>query len=363
MLQVFSTAKEREVARAKIVKTVYGDYSPSGITPPTHDVVRRRFELTRSKGDNSYLPYKVKQVCEEIARGVETVVGNSAIAPRDAAEAAEEVKTGSEVVLESVEEEVVDFQEWMADPARPGYGVCVTLCGADWSSEDAQFLQRYPEALLTEVEAEEDAVDQLAMEQLRVDRERLEASSASFGGSTAANPPVAAIAASGTTDIVVSNSSLTSGAAVDSSVTPIEAADDTLKISLKIKSVGSESGGVGLAGQSHLSPSHSANADEDLMMAAEDEEQEEPANDEDQDEEMEEEGEEEFADEEEEEWEENRTVPPVVATSEEETEQVTEETAPEEEAHEVSGQAQDETAALSDNAEEEEDDDDWMNNV
>lgn len=64
VLQVFDTADEREIARNKICKTLHGDYMPSGVTPPTADIVKRRFELTRK--NDTFLPYRIRAVIEEI---------------------------------------------------------------------------------------------------------------------------------------------------------------------------------------------------------------------------------------------------------------------------------------------------------
>ena len=44
---VFKTERERDLSHSRICKTVNGDYYPSGLTPPTVDIVRRKFELTR----------------------------------------------------------------------------------------------------------------------------------------------------------------------------------------------------------------------------------------------------------------------------------------------------------------------------
>lgn len=47
ILVVFKTERERDLAHSRICKTVNGDYYPSGLSPPTVDIVRRKFELTR----------------------------------------------------------------------------------------------------------------------------------------------------------------------------------------------------------------------------------------------------------------------------------------------------------------------------
>lgn len=47
ILVVFKTERERDIAHSRTCKTVNGEYYPSGLTPPTVDIVRRKFELTR----------------------------------------------------------------------------------------------------------------------------------------------------------------------------------------------------------------------------------------------------------------------------------------------------------------------------
>lgn len=47
ILVVFKTEKERDYAHSRICKTPNGEYYPSGLTPPTVDIVRRKFDLTR----------------------------------------------------------------------------------------------------------------------------------------------------------------------------------------------------------------------------------------------------------------------------------------------------------------------------
>ncbi len=273
MLQVFNTTKEKEAVRAKIVKTVSGEYNPSGITPPTHDVVRRRFELTRKSGEN-HLPYKVRQICEEISRGVEGLVNGSHEAARGtAAGRSQQQKDGddavSEVVLETVCEEVVDFQEWMADPQRPGHGVVVNLVGSDWAGEDALFLQKHPEILMSEVDAEEDAIEQLAAQQLRSESDR-------------AAPPSAALPVE-TAEITKPSLDSRVAIAEDLSISESLAAVEvpSLKISLKLSGEGADQApGIG-------SPAHSSSEEEDAMEeveeggeAEEEQEEEEDSDDE-----------------------------------------------------------------------------------
>lgn len=131
VLQVFETQQERDAMREKICKTPNGDYMPSGITPPTADIVKRRFEPTRKT--DSYLPYRIRSLIKEIGefgsrpgRLVNPKTGEEV--DGDDPQSASAV----EVVDETVTEEVVDFEEWMVDPVTQSRrtGVTLTLHGS-----------------------------------------------------------------------------------------------------------------------------------------------------------------------------------------------------------------------------------------
>lgn len=99
---------------------------PSGITPPTHDIVRRKFEKTR-RNEGDFIPYRIRQIAQEINDfGIGT---GRFINPTTGVTINEEDinqnstnnsgsgsgSSGVEVMQEFVNEEVVDFEEWMAD--------------------------------------------------------------------------------------------------------------------------------------------------------------------------------------------------------------------------------------------------------
>jgi hypothetical protein len=137
------------------------DYMASGLTPPTTDIVKRRFELTRSF--KNFLPYRIRQVTEEINTFGSTSVlvnvpppsvplrlvgsgsgsgtsgvsggggggssisldrnsginsnahnGNNSSGSGSSASAAP--LAAQEVMSEVVVEELVQFEEWMVDP-------------------------------------------------------------------------------------------------------------------------------------------------------------------------------------------------------------------------------------------------------
>lgn len=138
MLQVFHTNEEKDVMRNKIHKhTLYGEYMPSGLTPPTIDIVKRKFELTRKNDHSAFLPYRIRQVHDDINNfGMQTSSSsgnqgrNSSVAQNHASvltslkesyaryllSRPDRKDVEAPVVSESVLEEVVDFEEWMIDP-------------------------------------------------------------------------------------------------------------------------------------------------------------------------------------------------------------------------------------------------------
>lgn len=205
MLQVFENEMEKEATRAQITKTIYGEYYNSGLTPPTHQIVKRRFELTRKS--DSFLPYKVREVIDEINQGdpwhyPDTYVSNqtaisSNIQNLDGLIRKKETTDNNpddvqnKAIIEVVEE-VVDFEDWMVDEQAPD-GISITLSGSDWWSPPAMdgvstsalnssnesaatsdttanyarqmkllgLLIQHPEILQTEVDVEEDSIDNL----------------------------------------------------------------------------------------------------------------------------------------------------------------------------------------------------------
>uniref|UniRef100_A0A7S3M8N5 TAFII55 protein conserved region domain-containing protein n=1 Tax=Spumella elongata TaxID=89044 RepID=A0A7S3M8N5_9STRA len=191
VLQVFETAAERDVMRGQICKTINGDYMPSGLTPPTADIVKRRFELTRK--NDSYLPYRIRSVIDEIGHFGN---GTGRLVNPVTGEPVQDVQTTTavEVMSETVVEEVVDFEEWMVDPVTQSCrtGVSLTLHGSQLgnlkdlqlasnngtsssstaaatvgSNYQLMLLLQHPEILVTEEEREEDQIDALAAEQAR----------------------------------------------------------------------------------------------------------------------------------------------------------------------------------------------------
>ena len=136
MLQVFDSEEERGAVKSKICKTVNGDYMPSGVTPPTFDIVKRRFELTRK--NDSYLPYRIRQVIEEINSFGNAVHSTFVPSHHHNGEVSANSNSNAavEVVSETVVEEVVEFEEWMMDPVTRSRrnGVTITLHGSQFGA-------------------------------------------------------------------------------------------------------------------------------------------------------------------------------------------------------------------------------------
>ena len=98
---------------------------PSGITPPTHDIVRRKFEKTR-RNEGDFIPYRIRQIAQEIndfgtgtGRFINPTTGATIneedINQNNTNNSSGSGSSGVEVMQEFVNEEVVDFEEWMAD--------------------------------------------------------------------------------------------------------------------------------------------------------------------------------------------------------------------------------------------------------
>ena len=140
MLQVFGSNAEKEAARSKLTKlncNTNNDYCASGLTPPTANIVRRRFDKTNKVSSIQYFPYHVKEVINEICSQWE-------VDPADDKE-----------FREWKYEEVVPFEDWMADPENPTQGISLQLSGHNWTTRNSVVME-HPEVLLLQVELEDD---------------------------------------------------------------------------------------------------------------------------------------------------------------------------------------------------------------
>jgi hypothetical protein len=147
VLHVFNNEKEKLIAYSKLCKSPHGDSFPHGLTPPTYDIVNRKFESTRPKV--AFPPVYVEEVVADINMPWEKSWGRGGID-----EGEEQVQDDKEL-KELIYEDVVEFEDWMVDSDNP-YGISLSIDGKDWSSRDAQIFLEHPEILLIEAEIDED---------------------------------------------------------------------------------------------------------------------------------------------------------------------------------------------------------------
>jgi len=121
MVQVFETEDDREFAHYEMCQTEgYRRTYLSGITPPTTQIIRRRFMKTRS------VKPKNREVVSEVEAEIQKYVSSN------------------EIVEEF--EEVVDFEEYMANADNPDG--CVFNFDSAALTEDHMEFQKHPEMLL-----------------------------------------------------------------------------------------------------------------------------------------------------------------------------------------------------------------------
>lgn len=142
MLHVFPTEQDFRTAKSKLCQNSSSVYIPpgstpspidaslsSGLTPPTQSIVQRRYNLTRSNKKTIPPPQDVAKVVEEIGRGWK-------------------IRTVDDRELEyidTVEEDIVDFEEWMASDDFP-HGITVSLGGKKEWEENAWIVLQHPES-------------------------------------------------------------------------------------------------------------------------------------------------------------------------------------------------------------------------
>eukprot|EP01031_Cornospumella_fuschlensis_P033882 gene33882-40996_t len=147
---------EDELQMEQLLRThKNGDLRANGLAPPCHDIVHRRYELTRPRqqqGSSPFLPYQVRQAIHE-------VLGHPFVRPLGGP-SEEGPEEELEEELEEVVEEVVDFQPYMVDPRNPAQGRSLSLDDTNSeASTSSLLLLLHAEALLvTEEEREEDRI-------------------------------------------------------------------------------------------------------------------------------------------------------------------------------------------------------------
>ncbi len=137
-------------------KTPLGECLPHGLTPPTFDIVHRRFEQTRVKG--TFLPNKIRTVMNDIVQYSSQLQNQQALQQQ-------QPLNDSKVIERIIEvEEVVDFQDWMIDPLQSDSGRTIVIDDGRWDSE-CELLMYFPEILITAEDREEDEFEKLSQSQ------------------------------------------------------------------------------------------------------------------------------------------------------------------------------------------------------
>ena len=176
ILTVFNNTTERDAASRRVSKSVTGErVQANGLTPPTVNIVKHRFEKTRKKAG---VPIQqIRLVVEDIyANWVTLSVLNQALIGGDSGS----INTNSGAVssarggrggggrsggpksrsravdaedqmevLQIIDEEIVDFEDWMVSAEQPN-GVSISISGKDcaWLKDPRYaILLEHPEML------------------------------------------------------------------------------------------------------------------------------------------------------------------------------------------------------------------------
>lgn len=153
VLHVFNTEREREIASSKSCKTIHGTYMPNGVTFPTLDIVKKRFERTR-KSTETFPVHQVKAVTEEISSSwfvPEELALSGALQPPKVKKSDMNLfdSNGKEKqeVCYSIREEVVPFEDWMISEDQPE-GITFKLSSKEsWLEAETNLLLEHPELL------------------------------------------------------------------------------------------------------------------------------------------------------------------------------------------------------------------------
>lgn len=174
ILQVFRDEHEKEEMRQQLVNEPHDLYYPHGLTAPTEDIVRRRFEATYSK--ENFLIFRYQEVLADVL-DFSTRSGGNLIPltkPQPSAipvgqDGENEKDNGDEKLpyYETVIEEVLDYDEYMMDTDEPGQGRTFVFDGMNWTDEQIELVAQHPEILWSRLEEEDDALENQSREMLR----------------------------------------------------------------------------------------------------------------------------------------------------------------------------------------------------
>lgn len=165
--------------RAQLVTEPYDLYYPHGLTAPTEDIVRRRFDATRI--NESFLTFRYQEVLAEVldfsTRSGANLIPSSKITDnpkfkkqqQNNADGDENDGDNPEETLpyyETIVEEVLDYEEYMMDVMNPGYGRTLQFDGLDWTEEQIALVSQHPEIIWSRLEEEDDVLEQQGREML-----------------------------------------------------------------------------------------------------------------------------------------------------------------------------------------------------
>jgi hypothetical protein len=152
MLYVFDTKVARDaVKRKETIERHSETYYLHGLSAPTHNIVKSRFELTQKSSD-SYPVHKVRAVVNDIAASWTTderPVGRAAAIigiTEGSSSSSSSGAGGGAVDFVEITEEVVDFEEWMVDPDSNNPDIGVTYRIEHWDGNLGLLLE-HPEIL------------------------------------------------------------------------------------------------------------------------------------------------------------------------------------------------------------------------
>ena len=114
ILYVSETESARENIKTKQTKMRNDElYYVNGLTPPTNNIIKNRFELT-SKSTDNYPTHKVKMVINDIASvwSIQEEENLISVGSSSETSSTQQTAVGTEYI-DIITEEVVDFQEWM----------------------------------------------------------------------------------------------------------------------------------------------------------------------------------------------------------------------------------------------------------
>jgi hypothetical protein len=178
ILQVFRDEQERDEMRAQLVTEPHDLYYPHGLTAPTENVVKHRFDATRI--NENFLTFRYQEVLADVIDFSMRSGGNLIPSTKISENSSLKMKLGdndndgkdespedSLPYYETILEEVLDYEEYMMDVMNPGHGRTIEFDGMNWTDEMIELVAQHPEIIWSRLEEEDDILEQQAKEMLR----------------------------------------------------------------------------------------------------------------------------------------------------------------------------------------------------